>query len=702
MPIMVPMRKTQSHVLKGGMPLTWHERALAIALAVVVFVVPLFVWPGLTDYNYAKTIVSLVAVSALLVLWGVRGWRHDGWTIRIPWAFLPVVGLIVAALVSSIDAASTRLAVQSTLVLTWFASLALLTSNVAQTERVVQWILAALVVSGVLAASYGWLQYAGMLPGPEGATGIRAIVSTMGNRNHLGGFLLYLFFPASILLIRCRAWWRKALVLLALSLFGATLLLVQQTGVRVTFVLVTLALLVGALIFSVRKPIRANRWWIAALVSILLLSAAVTFVNARRTETNVAWLATEWQANSARARTWDWWIGYDMFRDHPATGVGLGLYKVEFIESRADFLATDRGQSYDRTFSHASQAHNEYVQAAAEMGIAGLVMIVGLLATSAISLWRRLRRTRDADRLDLLLLSAGILAFLIHSLVSFPAHVVGSSLAMVVLSGLLLSPAYGTGESFTLRLRGVGGKLVSLVLAVVAVAVATFAVCDAHANALMERGIAEIQAGRLEAGEALLERSLVFDFAPRQTFYYLGIAQIQLGKLDAAEANLARCMTRFVDEAALLNYANLLVNTGQSERALEPLTLLLESGPRPEIDPRARYLYAMAVSETGDPMTAVGLIERLLSEYPEYETPYIGLGGIYASMHRWDEARATYEAGLALIGSLEAGIRSSLRELGDDISSDQVATFSAQLQKLAAEWNVLEERLNGIPPSDTP
>ena len=105
----------------------------------------------------------------------------------------------------------------------------------------------------------------------------------------------------------------------------------------------------------------------------------------------------------------------------------------------------------------------------------------------------------------------------------------------------------------------------------------------------------------------------------------------------------------------------------------------------------------MAISETGDPASAIGLIETLLMEYPEYETPYIGLGGIYASMDRWEEARETYEAGLALIASLEKSIRSKIRRLGDDITSEQTATYTAQLVRLSAERDVLNERLNEIP-----
>jgi O-antigen ligase/tetratricopeptide (TPR) repeat protein len=687
--------------------LSFLDRIQVGVLVVVAFVVPLLMWPGLTDYNYTKTIASLVAISGLLIVWAMHAWKHNEWTIRIPWPFLPAAGLILASLLSLLHAASGQLVVQSTVVLTWFASLALLTSNAIRHVRHARWILGALLASGIAAAIYGLLQYVGVLPGPAGTSGLNAIVSTLGNRNHLGGLLLYLFYPSAIFLIRGRRWWTKALTLLAMVLLLATMILVQQTAVRISLVFVTLALIVAGFIFPVRRTIRANRRWIGALAGILVVGAALVLVISQRTPhttsgDETSWLAEQWASTSASARTWDWWIGVDMLQDHPVTGVGLGLYKVEFIASRADFLSTSRGQSYDKTFAHASQAHNEYVQAAAEMGIFGLVMVAATLATLAACLWRRMRRTRDAARLDLLLLTAGILAFLIHSVVSFPAHVVPSSLAMVLLCGLALSPTYGTGEAFTVRLRGAWPKIAMFAMTAAATAVAAFAVCDAHANALMERGIDEIQAGRYASGEVLLERSLRFDFAPRQTYYYLGIAQIQLGALDEAQTNLARCMTRFVDEAALLNYANLLVNTGQSEQAFEPLNLLLNSRPRSEIEPRARYLYALAVSETGDPGSGIEQIEDLLLDYPRFQTAYIGLGGIYASMDRWDEAREAYEEGLDVIASQEKSIRKRIEQLGDDITPEQTDSFSSDLRKLSADSSVFLERLEDISNSENP
>ncbi len=680
------------------------------ALALTIFVIPLLIWPGLTDYNYTKTIASLILISILLILWGLTAWRRSSWTIRVPWLLGPLAGLALAGAVSSIRAVNGHVVIQSVVLLVYFVLLLWMIADVVRDARSARWLLVSLLASGALVALYGILQYVGAVPGSPNGTGLSAVISSMGNRNHLGGFLLYLLYPSVIVLMGVRKQWAKALTLGAIVLAFVTMLSLNQSGTLIAFAVATVALVVGSLIFRPRRPVHANRGWLLALVVTVLAGGGALLVlspfiapSGGTPVTSLSNVTTGLsdllEAHSSQTRVLDWWIGLDMFEDNPMTGAGLGNYKIDFIASKASFLATPRGRTYDIDISHASQAHNEYVQATAEMGIFGALLLAASLGTLAASLWVRLRRADEKERLDLLLLSAGLIALLVHAAVSFPAHVVGSSLELVLLCGLALSPSYGNAMTSTWRLQGWTARGLHVAVSVVALIVAGFAVADATANWLMERGIAQVKSGLYADGEQTLQRSLALDFAPRQTYYYLGIAQIQLGELEDAQKSLRKCMTRFVDEAALLNYANLLVNTGQSEQALAPLNLLLASHPRPEIEPRARYLHAMAVSETGNPEAAAASIEALLIEYPDYETPYIGLGAVYEKLGRYDDARAAYRRGQALIEQLLAEARASQASAA---TASAEAKARTKIEKLISERAVLEERLRNLPVPSIP
>ncbi len=663
------------------------ERLQVIAIAAAVFILPLLMWPGLTDYNYAKCIVSLVLISALLVLWGLTAWRRPTWTIHVPWLLIPVAGFILIGVLSTIQATNPRVAIQSLLLLIYFVLLLWMIANVVRDDRDVRWILAAALLSASLAVLYGVLQYYGIVPGTPGSTGINAIISTMGNRNHLGGLLCYLFFPSIILLIRARTHWIKALSFVASASLFAVMLLVEQTATRVAFALVTAALAIGWTIFRPVKPLRTNRWWLLGLAGAILAMSAFTTL-----QTPPQSPGEMWEDNSGSTRTWFWSIGMEMIADHPITGVGAGNYKIVFFPYKATFAVTDRGQDFNFYIHRVSQAHNEYIQIGAEFGSLGLLLLLCILGVLAISLWIRLRRSNEDNRLDLLLLAGGIMAFLAHSVVSFPAHVASSSLLLVVFCGLALAPRYGEAMTSRWNLSGWHGKAIHIGIVIMALTISVLSINDLRSNWLMERGLDQIQAGFYASGEGLLQKSLSLDFAPRQTYYYLALAQIKLGKFDAAEQSLEKCMLSFSDERVYLTYADLKLKRRELEDAQAAVETLLATPLSSDVEVQARYIKAVICVEQRQFDQALQLLRSLSSDYPTFEPGLVALGQLYAAQGLTYSARKNYEVALQLIvekletatANLESAPSTEIRLLQDEIKtlSEQRDHVVSQISRL--------------------
>jgi O-antigen ligase len=101
-----------------------------------------------------------------------------------------------------------------------------------------------------------------------------------------------------------------------------------------------------------------------------------------------------------------WRAGLRMVRAHPLTGVGLGNFKWVV----ADYDAP--GENLNNV------AHNTYVEVAAELGLPGFALYVGLLATTYRALGRVRRQTRAVPAADVvhraaLGLQAGLVGFLV-------------------------------------------------------------------------------------------------------------------------------------------------------------------------------------------------------------------------------------------------------------------------------------------------
>jgi len=683
------------------------ERVLFYGIAFLVFTLPVFLWPSVSEYGYGKTVVALVGISLLAILWGLSAWQQGSWRIRLPWVTIPILGLVVASLLSLVAATNGRVVVQSLVVVLYFALLFLIVANAVRDRRDVDLLLAVLLISASLAALYGLLQYLGIMRGPTGRPGLESLISTMGNRNYVGGFLSYLLLPAVVLVVRPRPRWLRWLSILLIAFCFTIVLLVKQSGTVVSLLLSGAVLLVGCVIFRPVEPIRRGRVWLMILLGVLAVaflvgspSSPLNSVVGLSSEGQSV-LAAWWERNAGRVRGWDWWVGWEMFLDRPWTGVGLGHYKLDFLEYKARFLATPRGEAYDFFIARAAQAHNEYVQVLAELGILGALALLSFVAVLAASLWKRLRANDETNRLDLLLFTCGIGVFLAHAFVSFPAHLPSSALVLVLLGGLIFSRTYGESAVIPIRLSGWRLKVSVAAVAVVGTVVSVVAVRDMKADVLMNEGIRHAHLGQFHTAESLFERSLELDFAPHQTYYHLAVVQIERGDFEQARTNLERCLTRFVDEAVYLNYANLLASLRQFDRAREAIDFLLSTHPQRQIAMRARYVQALLVAQTEDPREGIQLLEELVADEPAFETAYIGLGSLYEARGMTTNARKAYERALTIIERTLARAEAKLADT-TTVTIEKYGQLRSEIEQLRQSRTTVLGRLAALPDPASP
>jgi len=703
------MAQKQRKKNQSTTPTLPFDRILVYALAVVVFAIPLFIWPGISEYGYGKSILMIIAVSILSVLWGLSAWQKGSWSIRVPWIVFPLLGFLVAGLLSLIAAVNGRVVIQSLLLVVVFVQFLLIILNAVREQRDVNLLLFSLLASAFFAALYGLLQYLGLMAGARTAGhGVTNVISAMGNRNYLGGFLAYTLFPSIVLVVRLKPRWLRIVAILLVAFCFGTALVLRQTSIPVVWMATAIAFVVGFAIFRPIEPIRRHRAWLIAL----LLALAITFLIEAPSgplnsvvglsKENPSWIVRMWERNSGDVRSWDWWIGLEMFKAHPLTGVGLGNYKLGFIPYKAAFLQSPQGADYQIYMPRAAQAHNEYVQILAEMGVLGLLALASLLVILPLSMWIRIRRAEDeASRFDLLLLGCGIVTFLVHALVSFPIHLPASVLVVVLLTGLIGSRVYGDAATRTARLRGWWLRGTVVGVAVAGLAVSIVAARDLAADFKMSDGIEQLQLGDYYGAETLLTESLALDFAPRQTYYHLAVAQIRLGKYEEALANLEKCRTRFVDEAALLTYANLAANLRRTDEALEVVELLLASQPNRDVETQARYIEATAIVQRGETMRASSLLQRLIDDEPTFTAAYVALGSLYEAQGLVFNAREILSEARGILTEQISEVQNEL-DSRSTFTASEYGQLRSEAENLAQQLQAVDAALSRLPADVSP
>ncbi len=686
-----------------------YDRIIIYLIAAFVFSLPLFIWPTVTEYGYAKTIFAIVGISIILILWAVSSLVKREWKIRFPFLLYPVLGLIVVSLLSLVNATNGRVVIQSLALVVFFFLFYLIVANFVKRKEDVNLILYALLVSAFLASLYGLLQYLGVMRGAQGGHGLNEVISTMGNRNYLGGFLAYMLLPAVILVVRLRSRILRSVAIGLISFSFGTALLLQQTGIIVGLIAGASALVVAWAIFRPVEPIKRNRIWLIALLAVLAFTFLVeapagplNSVVGLSASSSGSWISRLWAHNAGKTRSWDWWVGLEMFKDHPLFGVGLGNYKLNFVPYKADFLATPRGAAYNFYIPRAAQAHNDYVQTIAEMGVLGIIALLSILVILPLFFWIRLRgNTDESDRLDLILLGSGVVVFLVHALFSFPAHLPASSLVLVLSLGLASAPAYGERmvRKVTLSKWVLKGTVVAVVL--FGLGVSVIAMRDYKANILLGEGIRQLQMGQANIAQATLKRSIALDFCPRQTYYYLATAQINLKEYDQALESLEKCNNRFADESVYLMRANVAVNLGKTDIAQRDIDLLLSSHPQSTVEAQGQYLNAMISFRKKDYTKATAQLEELIKKHPTFERAYMSLGDLYRGRGMDVTARKYLEKALSIINKSLSRANKKL-SAATSMTVSEYGKLHGQINTLTQEKQAVEKGLSALPASTSP
>ncbi len=416
----------------------FYSRAIEITTIILTVLIPVMFYPYLIRiFNPPKELLYELLVLICLALWGFRLTDEGKLQFITTPLNLPVLGFILICILSLLWSVSPS---QSLLELPLFlAGLVLffvLVNNIESQEQV-HHILAAVLIVGSVLGIYGILQYLGIdFAFWKANIGRNQVFGLFGNVNYFAEYLIIPLTVAVPLLFAVRKKLVKILLLIGIMAMGTALLLTFTRGSYLGFAIALIFMFFLLLLWEGKYFFKKYRkivlYFLLIVVAIALIVIIPNPLNEKGTaiykikeRTSLTRLT---QDSSIARRIAIWKFTGLMIKDNPALGSGLGTYPYHSLRYQAQFFAQADNRSI-YPYGIAAQAHNEYLQLWAELGIIGLLIFLWIVARYYKYAFAYLKREKEKQKqipAMVIGLMGGVMAVLVDALFGFPLHLPAS------------------------------------------------------------------------------------------------------------------------------------------------------------------------------------------------------------------------------------------------------------------------------------
>lgn len=483
---------------------------------------------------------------------------------------------------------------------------------------------------------YGIAQFYGvyLLRVPNNAP----IISFFGNPNFAANFTII-----NMPLVVIYAFFKPFISLTVFALSYTSLIMFGTRGALIGFIISIILTL-----YLLKKENNIKKLILYILIIIVVVSILYYTPNPINTRKASLWtklsqtkefLTTPREEGSIKARFTFWKVALYMAKKYPLKGVGPGRFGYWYPFYQKTFI---KDHAYN-----AKRVHNEYLQVLAETGIIGFTLfILFLLLLFRIGISEILKNPSNKVLIGVY---AGIIAFCIHALFSFPFHIPTSMLYFSIFSAFIVS------KSPVQKIQIQNKSLIIViyfVLIIVTVFIATYTVKACIARYYLGEGKIFLNASvGAENEEELIRKGFqkillahYLDPYDHLSIFYLAKIYSYGKKYDKSNELYRKMLKMYSDYNAYFNMGNNYLNMGKYKDAIKTYEFLLSIKPDfPEVYNNLGIIY----KRMGKYDKAIEIFKKGL-KYKELPNLYTNLGLCYEKLGEYKEALKYLEKSLKL------------------------------------------------------
>ena len=416
---------------------TFYKKMLLTNLKLFIIFISLFIYRYIYEFRINQEMILKLFTIILVILWVIKLFSAEGGTWNKNKINLPIYLFIILLSFSLMISSTIEVSFGGYIIFLSYIILYFITINLINQKKEFHSFIKIFFITSFLVSIYVLIQYYGLDPY---FSELGQITSTIGQKNWVSNYLAIIFPVIFSYFLLQKERKNKLIYYLLLSILYATLMICQSRGIWISIFLTTILAIYIIFKFKLVNIFKGNKKW---LITLLFTFLIITVIYSTDNPLNRSALTVPRRAISTfdekdpsiNTRFLIWKTTLEMIRDRPIFGSGIGTFKMNYLDYQAEFLKDN--PYYVKYSGKAGEAHNEYMQMWAEIGIIGLGIFIGIILmfySLIIDYFKK--NDNDKEKIIVFGLILGITCFLIHCLFTFPLHVPALGVTFFALLGL--------------------------------------------------------------------------------------------------------------------------------------------------------------------------------------------------------------------------------------------------------------------------
>jgi len=555
-----------------------YQKLLTIFLKSLLIIVPLFANKYVYNFRVNQETGLKLFIIILIAVWLVKIINSEKYFLQKTKLDLPLILFSILLVLSLFMSKTKMVSLRDFIIFFSYILIFFLVTNNLNTKTDFNSFIHLFFIISSLISIYTMIQYYGIDPY---LSDLHSLTSTIGQKNWISNYLAMIFPIVFSYFLLAQSQKNRILYFLLLSILYATLMICQSRGIWISISLTVILAIYIIIKFKFYQIFKRNKKWLVLLIITLMIITVIYSTDNPLNKSAItvpqrALSTFDEQDPSINTRLLIWKTTFEMIKDMPIFGFGIGTFKMNYLNYQAKFL---RGNpEYTKYWSNAKESHNEYLQMWGELGIIGLgIFIVIILMFYSLVIGYLKRVNEDNDKIIVFGLVLGVTCFLIHCIFTFPLHVPTLGVTFFALLGLTVvytrkinllktDPDNRPKES-KLKNKRIKITLTILILILMIWVINLVAIKPYFAEIQYFNGMRHNVDGNYNKGLPYLEQAVSLYPYNGRILHALGTTYYNLGILNKAEEVLKRSTRYMIDTTTFYNLGLVYFQKGEYQKA---------------------------------------------------------------------------------------------------------------------------------------